>query len=354
MKKNILSLLLLFSVVTYSQTNFIDTKDIYISFDKTTHLIFPTEIKYFTGVEELIILKKAGKNVLSVKANVKDFSNTNVNVATADGNFYAFDVHYKEQNDKTNYFVQTDSTAQEVNTLVNMNNLYHIVFPNPIKYIDYGADWIEAKPIDNIQNIVRVETFEEIHEPTNISVIDTKDNFYTFSVAYNENATNFNLVVGNPEQTALLAKEDLSDNSKEIILEKLKQHGRNIKNLGVKQNSVLFTIQNVFVLDNKLIFRFNFENLSHVKYDIDYIKFYVIDKKQTKESALQEVEYNPLFLDNFKNVIEGKQNNTYSVCFEKFTIPDKKYFIIEINEKNGGRHIRYKIDNRVIENAQAL
>lgn len=342
------------SVCGYSQTSYIRPKDVYVCLNKTTHLIFPTEIKYFTGVDELVILKKADKNVLSIKSKGTDFGKTNISVATAEGRFYAFDVNFTPENAKTGYFIENDSIGKEIRTAVKKSNLLHIVFPHAVKYIDFGADWIEAVPIDNIQNIVRVETKEESPSPTNISVIDNKDNFYSFEVSYNQGAKDFNVVVGEPVQTALLAKEDLTDNSKEIILNKLQGHGKKIVNLGVVKSSILFLIHNIFIADNKLVFRFHFKNKSNVKYDIDYMKFYIIDKKQTKESAEQEVEYKPLFLDNFKNVIQGKQENTYSVCFDKFTIPDKKYFIIEINEKNGGRHIKCKIDNRSIENAQSL
>lgn len=350
----ILFVLLSLSITTNGQVSNLSVKEISVSYEKTTHLIFPTDIKYYSGVEELIILQQPISNILSIKANANAFGKTNLNVATADGKFYAYDVIYTPDNHKTSYFINMDSVGTETQAQVNLSNLLHIVLPNPVKYIDYGSDWIEARPIDNIQNIVRVETMDLSDLATNISVVDDKNIFYSFDVSYNENANNFNLIIGKPRQTALLAKEDLTDNSKEVILEKLKGHGRNIKNLGEKKNSILFTIHNIFVADNKLIFRFNFKNTSHVKYDIDYIKFYIIDKKQTKESAEQEIEYKPLFLDNFKQTISGKEDNTYSVCFEKFTIPDKKNFVIEINEKDGGRHINYKIDNRAIENAQEL
>ncbi|MFV0331954.1 MAG: conjugative transposon protein TraN [Dysgonomonas sp.] len=355
MKRYFILLLVLFaSHIAYSQVSSLPVKDLVVSYDKTTHLIFPTVIKYFTGVEELIMLKQPLPNILSVKAGAKDFGQTNINVATGDGKFYAFKVVYAEENQKTSYFIDRDSIGKELHAGVNLNNILHIVLPNAVKYIDYGRDWIEAVPIDNIQNIVRVETFEESSTPTNISIVDDKNNFYSFDVTYDSKESNFNLVVGEPKQTALLAKEDLTDYSKEAIMKRLKDRGRSIKNLGLKKNSILFTIHNIFVADNKLIFTFNFKNTSHVKYDIDYMKFYIIDKKQTKESALQEIEYIPLFLDNFKQTINGKEDNTYSVCFDKFTIPDKKNFVIEINEKDGGRHINYKIDNRAIENAQEL
>ncbi|MDH6311070.1 conjugative transposon TraN protein [Dysgonomonas sp. PFB1-18] len=355
MTRYILMLFLLISYITiYGQVSSLPVKEISVSYNKTTHIVFPTDIKYFTGVEELIILKQPLSTILSIKANVKDFGDTNLNVATADGKFYAFKAVYSSSNTKTSYFLSKDSIGQETPAKVNIYNLLHIVLPNPVKYIDYGSDWIDATPIDNIQNIVRVEILDESTEPTNISIVDDKQNFYSFAVSYDKDASDFNLVMGEPKQTALLAKEDLTDYSKEGIMQRLKSHGRVIKNLGLKKNSIIFTIHNIFVADNKLIFRFNFKNTSHVKYDIDYMKFYIIDKKQTKESALQEIEYAPLFLDNFKSTINGKEDNTYSVCFDKFTIPDKKNFVIEINEKDGGRHINYKIDNRAIENAQEL
>lgn len=162
--------------------------------------------------------------------------------------------------------------------------------------------------------------------------------------------------MGEPQENkeAILAQEDLTDDSRETIVRLIQDKGRKFTDLGIKKSSVLFSIYNIFVRDNKLIFRFNLKNNSNIKYDIDYMRFYIIDKKITKQSASQEIEYTPLFLDNFKPTIEGKGNNTYSVCFEKFTIPDNKYFVIEINEKNGGRHVYYKIRNREIEQADYI
>lgn len=341
-------------IYIFISINIFSQKEIYVSYNKTTHLIFPTSIKYYSGIEELIILKKPLDNILSLKANVADFGSTNLSVATADGKYYSYNICYIDKNNKTAYNVSEDKIIEEQKVSVNMHNLLHIISSKPIKYIDYGSDWIEAEPIENIQNIVRVETLDSVSTNTNISIVDDDNNFYTFDISYNDKATNYNIVIGDKNGKAILSKEDLTDTSKEIILSKIKEHGRNIRTLGTRQNSVVFSVFNIFVFNNKLIFRFNLENNSNIKYDIDYLKFYVIDKKITKESALQEIEYIPLFLDNFQKIIQGKSDNTYSVCFEKFTIPDQKNFIIEINEKDGGRHIYFKIDNKMIEDAQML
>ena len=68
-----------------------------VTYDKTTHLIFPSAIRYVDLGSDYLIAKKAEEadNVLRVKAAVKNFqSETNFSVITNDGRFYSFNVHY--------------------------------------------------------------------------------------------------------------------------------------------------------------------------------------------------------------------------------------------------------------------
>lgn len=358
--RNIIFLSLFFlPCILCGQVQKLGSKAVYVDFTNTTHLIFPTEIKYFSAIEDIINCRKTETgNILSIKARRRDWRDkTTLSVATADGKFHSFDVSYAENNRKTSYYIKNDSIGSAQKLGVNTSNDLHLLFNSAVKYVDYGNDVIEAIPVDNVQNIVRVSTFEEFGFTTNVSVITSDKRFYTFSLVYNEDEKDFSFLVGEEsqgEKDAILAREDLTDDSKETIIRLLQDKGRKFHDLGVKKNSLLFTIHNIFVRDNKLIFRFNLKNNSNIKYDIDYMKFFIVDKKVTQQSAAQDTEYLPLFLDNFTPVIDGKADNTYSVCFEKFTIPDNKYFVIVINEKNGGRHIYYKIGNREIERADYI
>lgn len=68
-----------------------------VTYDKTSHLIFPTAIRYVDLGSEYLIAGKAedAENVLRVKASVRDFEpETNFSVITNDGRFYNFDVYY--------------------------------------------------------------------------------------------------------------------------------------------------------------------------------------------------------------------------------------------------------------------
>jgi len=68
-----------------------------VAYDKTSHLIFPSAIRYVDLGSEYLIAGKAedAENVLRVKASVKDFEpETNFSVITDDGRFYSFDAYY--------------------------------------------------------------------------------------------------------------------------------------------------------------------------------------------------------------------------------------------------------------------
>jgi len=85
-----------------------------ITYDKTSHLIFPTAIRYVDLGSEYLIAGKPDdvENVLRVKASVRDFeAETNFSVITNDGRFYSFDVHYSSYPEALSYDLFTMQKA---------------------------------------------------------------------------------------------------------------------------------------------------------------------------------------------------------------------------------------------------
>lgn len=74
-----------------------------VTFDKTSHLIFPAPIRYVNLGSQNIIAGKAddAENVLRLKAAVRDFeTETNLSVICEDGSFYAFNLKYADEPEK--------------------------------------------------------------------------------------------------------------------------------------------------------------------------------------------------------------------------------------------------------------
>lgn len=77
-----------------------------ITYDKTTHLIFPAAIRYVDLGSDYLIAGKAedAENVLRVKSSVKGFEpQTNFSVITDDGRFYSFNIYYSPYPESSSY-----------------------------------------------------------------------------------------------------------------------------------------------------------------------------------------------------------------------------------------------------------
>ena len=93
----------------------ITPRQVDVSFNKTTHLIFPAPVQYVDlGSTDIIADKAAGAaNVVRLKAAVRDFqAETNLTVITADGRFYAFDVRYADDPGQLSIRIMNDLQAQ--------------------------------------------------------------------------------------------------------------------------------------------------------------------------------------------------------------------------------------------------
>lgn len=85
-----------------------------VTYDKTSHLIFPTAIRYVDLGSEYLIAGKAegAENVLRVKASVRNFEpETNFSVITNDGRFYSFNVYYSSYPEALSYDLLTMQKA---------------------------------------------------------------------------------------------------------------------------------------------------------------------------------------------------------------------------------------------------
>lgn len=94
-----------------------------VTYDKTSHLIFPSAIRYVDLGSEYLIAGKADQadNVLRIKAAVRDFEDeTNFSVITNDGRFYSFNAYYSSYPDILSYDMLTMQKQLEKENLNNV------------------------------------------------------------------------------------------------------------------------------------------------------------------------------------------------------------------------------------------
>jgi Bacteroides conjugative transposon TraN protein len=358
--KNLLFILLFFIICNNSAAQLINIKSdtLSVNYDKTLHLIFPSNIQYFTSVDEFVVVDNPGEApwILRIKSNQRNFTKpTNVSAATSDGQFYDFIIFYNENSLISNIFLPEKASISPETILVNNLSQTHLLFPDVIRYTDYGSPDIEIEQANNTQNILRVKGLLEGFTETNISVVTNDKKFYTYNIRYSQENTTKSYFVDKPikpEENVILSVNELTDRDREEIRKKIEQFPRNIFSLGQKKDGILFSVNNIFIHQNFLFFKLSINNRSAIPFDIDYLKFNIVDKKKQKLTASQEIEQQSIYIDNYKTYIEPYKENVFIVGYEKFTIPDQKTLKIEINEKNGGRHINFHLENKDIINGE--
>lgn len=361
--KYVLSFLLLFATFHISaQLEKINPIAVAVNYYKTTHLIFPSHVKYFNSVGDFIAVDQPDNVpfILRIKANETEIpEETNVSVATADGKFYEFEVKYNKDLKYTNLHLKTMAhTLPQVISIDEVTKT-HVLFPDAIKYVDIGDDSILSSLAENTRNVLWIKSKSEDFEPgeSNISVVTEDDEFYTYDVKYSENSGASYYAIekmSSQEEQVILPVNDFTDNERRRLKEKINQYDRYIYSLGEKKDGILFSVANVFIHKNMIMFRCEVENVSSIPYYIEYTKFNIVDRKKHKLTASQEIEQKPIFIEGYKAYIEPHKSNMFTIGFETFTIPDDKFLQIELNEKNGGRHVNFNVSNKDITGGQTF
>lgn len=80
----------------------------------------------------------------------------------------------------------------------------------------------------------------------------------------------------------------------------------------------------------------------------------IVDKKVARRTAIQEQVIWPLRVYNNVQEIGDKSTCRTVFTLPKFTIPDDKQLVIELNEQEGGRHQRFTVDNADLVRAKVI
>lgn len=94
-----------------------------------------------------------------------------------------------------------------------------------------------------------------------------------------------------------------------------------------------------------MYFHTELKNSSNVPFNVDYICFKIVDRKVAKRTAIQQQSIVPLRAYNQLMVIGGKKTERTVFALPRFTLPEGKQLLIELNEKDGGRHQSFTLKN---------
>ena len=241
----------------------------------------------------------------------------------------------------------------------------HLIFPTAIRYVDLGSEYLIAGKAEDAENVLRVKaSVKDFETETNFSVITNDGRFYSFNVYYSAypEALSYDLIT---MQKAVDKKngndvlfEELGNNSPSLaglLLETIyKKDQRIVKHIGAKSFGIQFILKGIYIHNGKYYFHTELRNRTNVPFGIDFINFKVVDKKVAKRTVVQERPMIPLRTYKPLNEIGGKAIEQNVFLLDQFTIADDKVLLIEIFEKNGGRHQTLQVENSDLIKARLI
>lgn len=332
---------------------------LYVSDQKTTHLVFPSPVTYVDlGSTGLIAAKATGsENIVRVKAATAGFGETNMTVLSG-GKLYSFVVNYQRSPRLVGIDLGTATGNADTGKLpttplqVSDQKTTHLVFPYPVTYVDLGNSGIIAAKATSAENIVRLKAAGTSFPETNMTVLTSNGKLYMFTVNYQHDPKVLSLDMGAATSTvtasqsgeAILSNSPIPQGNLDAYSKQALARGGSSANESANQLSV--KAGSVGYKQETLFFPLHVANKSNVTYDVDFVKFYIQDKKVAKRTAEQALEIVPIYAYNgSQKKIEAKGKLEQVYVFKKFTIPEQKQLIIEVYEKGGGRNVKLSLSN---------
>jgi conjugative transposon TraN protein len=241
----------------------------------------------------------------------------------------------------------------------------HLIFPTAIRYVDLGSEYLIAGKAEDAENVLRVKApVREFEAETNFSVITNDGRFYSFNVYYSPypEALSYDLLtmqkaVDKANGNDVLF-EELGNNSPSLaglLLETIYKKDKRIeKHIGAKSFGIQFILKGIYIHNGKYYFHTELRNRTNVPFQIDFVNFKVVDKKVAKRTVVQERPMIPLRPYTPLDEIGGKTTEQNVFLLDQFTIADDKVLLIEIFEKNGGRHQTLQIENSDLIKARLI
>lgn len=330
----------------------------YVNNTQQLVLQFPSPIKYVdVGSPYIRLTQLADACTLTLQSTGTWADKSTLSVVTANGKYYLYTLQFNRSLPFLAYQVgKGPLPSPQVH--IGQSKTTHFIAPFPIVDWAVGGDSIIASYADGIQNMVRVKAKEKHRAPGSMVLLGKQNKLYTYRLCYNDTLPQLSVQVGDSSSTqALFLANPIDITLLQKLGEEALQQPYVMNHLGVVDYKMQFSLVGIFSHQNWLLFRLQIHNSNNIDYDIDFIKGYIIDKKGSKHTAVQETEITPFYTycsDSVANTLPAHHVQERVLFFNRFTIPKQRMLYFELFEKNGGRHLLFPVSDKELLKARKL
>lgn len=244
----------------------------------------------------------------------------------------------------------------------------HIIFPSPVSYVDLGSSIIMAGKAPETENVLRVKaSVDGFDNETNLGVICKDGSFYSFNVRFSSEPKKLNIEMADmfagassnlPANKSDIYFTELGDSSPVLVHLIMKtiysNDNRFIKHIGTRMYGLEYTVSGIYTYNNMLYINTRLKNRNDIPYNVDFVKFKIIDKEKSKRTAMQEIEIKPIRAYNNQPIIDSDKTENTIWAFDLFTLDNDKLLEITMYEKKGSRTLTFTLDSDALLMAKKI
>ena len=255
--------------------------------------------------------------------------------------------------------LQTEKTSiiEPQHLAISFYKTTNLIFPFAIKSVDRGSKDVLVQIAKGVENILQVKAAKSNFDETNLTVITSDGKLYSYIITYTSNPSVLNMRFTNAEEdktNAFFPVTHLNEAEIKADAENVFNVDRNIRGLKNRKFGIKLLLDGLYINNEVMYYRIKIENQSNINYDVEQLRFFIMDQQKSKRTASQELKIQPLYIQGDTSVVAGQSAHTFVYAVPKFTIPDKKYLTIQLMEKDGGRNLRLIIHNKTIMKARLV
>lgn len=251
----------------------------------------------------------------------------------------------------TNIIMGQNTNIREI--LVNENVSTHFISNQKIDYTDISTNNVVGDM--PLSNVLRIKPIKNLKNDLGFVTIIGEGFFVQYRLTYTPNSDKAHKKVNLDDHSLSFKNPEYPLTSEELRAFSILMSGKKptLNNVVTRKDKMQLKVNNLWVVDDYIFVDFSAINQTNIKYDIDEIRYKIIDKKVTKAENNQDQEIKPIYTHNKEKSFDKNYKNI--VAFKKFTFPDQKSFIIEITENQiSGRTITAHIAYSDILNSKAF
>ncbi|MCQ2351555.1 MAG: conjugative transposon protein TraN [Paludibacteraceae bacterium] len=347
------------SCVAYANVN----EKILLNEHNCVILKFDSEIKYVDfGNGEIDGNMLSSNRMLRIQGKIPEFNETTMSVVTSDGGYHQFALMYAPVIEK--YVWQQTGTSYKLDSIgFSSEKTTHFICDEKITDIVPASKSIIADYADKIENIVKAKAVKPYFPQTCIHFVTESGYVYTFIVKPDVSPGQLTVILSSEEEItqssqAIFKSNSVNEGQMKEFAKTLTTMKPFINDIGVIGLKMAFAMSSIYSYNDLLAFRIDLSNNGKIDYDIDFIKGYIRDKTDTRTTAVQETELQPVYTYYSKikspMILKAGESESIVLFFPKFTIPKKRILYFEVFEKNGGRHLSFPVSSREILKARAI